>query len=427
MDQLKHKEPQIIFDSSKLKSEADWTKAGEMVFDAPIEFVADGTLYSEIRGMNWFVKNKVPITGEGVMPFMRWVVREKGKVELGILSCSQCHTRLMPDGTVIKGAQGNFPDDRTFAYEQRIAEAKAKNKQSVLKDFREAIRRFYGAPWIKDDASARADRMSVSELASVMEAIVPGSCGRQGTSLFYPAAIPDLIGIKDRLYLDSTGLVRQRSIGDLMRYAALNQGADELTLYNQFRPAGKLPAVSTQSRYSDEQLYALSLYIYSLKPPDNPNKFTALAQKGYEVFMTEACDVCHTPPLYTNNMLLPVYEKLPDKLQFVVSPNSNLPDPKDILNIPINTDPNLAFKTRRGTGYYKVPSLKGLWYRGPFEHNGSVATLEDWFDIRRLRDDYVPTGFRGYAVTTRAVKGHEFGLSIGEEERKALIEFLKTL
>lgn len=415
MAQLKRKEPQVIFDASKLKSEADWTKAGELVFDAPIEFVADGTLYSEIRGMDWFVKNKVPVTTEGVMPFMRWVVREKGKVELGILACAHCHTRLMPDGTIIKGAQGNFPDDRTFGYEQRIAETRSTKKDTVLKGLRSDIRRSYGAPWIKEDTSAKADRMSLSELASVMEAIPPGSCARQGTSIFYPAVIPDLIGVKDRLYLDSTGLGRQRSIGDMMRYAALNQGADELTLYDQFRPAGKLPVASTQSRYSDEQLYALSLYIYSLKPPDNPNKFTALAQKGYEVFMTEACDVCHTPPLYTNNMLLPV-------AGFEVDPRNS-----DVLNIPINTDPNLALKTRRGTGYYKVPSLKGVWYRGPFEHNGSVATLEDWFDIRRLRDDYVPTGFRGFGVTMRAVKGHEFGLSLTLEERTALIEFLRTL
>ena len=415
MDQLKRKEPQVVFDSSKLTSEADWTRAGEQVFDAPIEYESDGTLYSEIRGMNWFVKNKVPVTREGVMPFMRWVVREKGKVELGILACAHCHTRVMPDGTVVKGAQGNFPDDRTFGYEQRIEEAQSKDKDALLKDFRDFIRRSYGTPWVKDDAGARADRMSFSDLASVMEAISPGSCARGGTSPFYPAAIPDLIGLKDRIYLDSTGLGRQRSIGDLMRYAAINQGADNLTLYGQFRPKGKLPAASTQSRYSDEQLYALALYIYSLKPPDNPNKFDALAAKGYEVFMTEACDVCHTPPLYTNNMLLPV-------AGFKVDPRMS-----DVLNIPINTDPNLALNTRRGTGYYKVPSLKGLWYRGPFEHNGSVATLEDWFDLRRLRDDYVPTSFVGFGVTERAVKGHEFGLSLTPEERQALIAFLKTL
>jgi hypothetical protein len=78
-------------------------------------------------------------------------------------------------------------------------------------------------------------------------------------------------------------------------------------------------------------------------------------------------------------------------------------------------------------GYYKVPSLKGVWYRGPFEHNGSVATLEDWFDPNRLRDDYVPTGFKGYGVKSRAVRGHRFGLKLTADEKKALIAFLKTL
>jgi hypothetical protein len=97
------------------------------------------------------------------------------------------------------------------------------------------------------------------------------------------------------------------------------------------------------------------------------------------------------------------------------------------MNIPVGTDPRLTLNTRRGTGYYKVPSLKGLWYRGPFEHNGSVATLEDWFDPRRLRDDYAPTGFRGYGVKSRAVKGHLFWLDLATEDRKALVAFLKTL
>jgi len=99
----------------------------------------------------------------------------------------------------------------------------------------------------------------------------------------------------------------------------------------------------------------------------------------------------------------------------------------DILDVRIGTDPTLTMETRRGTGYYKVPSLKGVWYRGPFEHNGSVATLEDWFDPARLRDDYVPTGWKGFGVTTRAVKGHEFGLNLPPDDKKALIAFLKTL
>jgi hypothetical protein len=63
--------------------------------------------------------------------------------------------------------------------------------------------------------------------------------------------------------------------------------------------------------------------------------------------------------------------------------------------------------------------------RGPFEHNGSIATLEDWFDPQRLRDDYVPTGFSG--GKPRAVKGHTFGLGLSPADRQALIAFLKTL
>ena len=99
----------------------------------------------------------------------------------------------------------------------------------------------------------------------------------------------------------------------------------------------------------------------------------------------------------------------------------------DILPISVGTDSSLALKTRRGTGYYKVTSLKGLWYRSMFPHDGSCATLEDWFDRRRLQDDYVPSGFKGYGVKTRAVKGHAFGLNLSPEDKSALIALLKTI
>jgi hypothetical protein len=260
--------------------------------------------------------------------------------------------------------------------------------------------------------------MTVEEIASVLEAITPGVCARQGSSAFFPARIPDLIGVKDRRYLDSSGFVRHRTIADLMRYAALNQGADLLSLYGDFRPKGDLPDPSTESRYGDEQLYALALYVYSLKPPPNPNKVDALSTQGQKVFAREGCAGCHAPPLYTNNKLTPADGfKAPEEHR----------QRFDVLSMSVGTDPSLTLKTRRGTGYYKVPSLKGVWYRGPLGHGGWVATLEDWFDARRLRDDYVPTGFKGYGVTTRAVKGHEFGLDLSDADRKAMIVFLKTL
>jgi hypothetical protein len=62
-----------------------------------------------------------------------------------------------------------------------------------------------------------------------------------------------------------------------------------------------------------------------------------------------------------------------------------------------------------------------------FGHSGWAATLEDWFDSRRLRDDYVPTGWKPFGARTYPVKGHQFGLDLSEDDRRALIAFLKTL
>ena len=83
-------------------------------------------------------------------------------------------------------------------------------------------------------------------------------------------------------------------------------------------------------------------------------------------------------------------------------------------------------KTRKGTGYYKVPSLKGLWYRGPLEHRARYS-LEEWFDPARFREDYVPKGWNPPDTRARAILGHAYGLNLTAEDKRALIAFLKTL
>jgi hypothetical protein len=83
--------------------------------------------------------------------------------------------------------------------------------------------------------------------------------------------------------------------------------------------------------------------------------------------------------------------------------------------------------TRKGTGFYKVPSLKGVWYRGHYLHDGSLASLEEMFDPNRLKETHVPGGWRPLKSQTRAVKGHEFGLHLEPAEREGLIAFLRTL
>lgn len=429
-DWLKQQDPQVLWGVSydgqshtpPLNTKPDWIKAGELVFDAPIAYDTDPWGASvvgvnDVRDPAWYAAIQPPVGRDGVLPFTRYVIRKKGVVELAQQSCGMCHTRVLKDGTVVKGAQGNFPFDRAAA--ERLEELDHQSdSQALLPQVRKFLRSSFAAPWDHTGFSDRLATMSLDEIADVLRAIPPGMTDRRGSSLFHPVQTPDLIGLKARRYLDHTGLVQQRSIGDLMTYASLNQDVGGLARYGGFVPEGPLPDPMKRTRYSDEQLYALALYLYSLQPPPNPNRFDALAARGRQVFAEQGCTRCHTPPLYTNNRLTPAegFTPTPDRVKEF-----------DILPVSLHTDPTLALETRRGTGFYKVPSLRGVWYRGMFPHDGSCATLEDWFDPRRLRDDYVPTGFRGYEVSHRAVPGHEYGLDLSAADKAALIAFLKTL
>jgi Di-haem oxidoreductase, putative peroxidase len=432
---LKEQEPQVIWgvDSQgashapALGTEADRIRAGELVFDAPIAYDTDpwgSSLVSvdNVRDRAWYAATGTPVGTGGVLPFARYAVRLKGRVELGQQSCAMCHTRVMPDRSIVKGAQGNFPVDQAAAWRLTELAQETANQDPLLAQVRAFLRSSFDAPWLNASPMAALDKFSLADIAGALRSIPPGVTDRSGSSLLNPVQTPDLIGLKERHYLDHTGLVRQRSIGDLMSYATLSQDVGSLARYGGFIPAGNgfaaLPDPIERSRYSDDQLYALALYLYSLESPPNPNKFDSLAARGQEIFRQEGCARCHTPPLYTNNKLT--------LAQGFTAPADEIKE-YEILPVSLNSDPSLALHTRRGTGFYKVPSLKGVWFRGMFPHDGSCAALEDWFDPRRVLGDYVPTGFKGYGVRARPVTGHLYGLNLAPEDRTALIAFLRTL
>lgn len=411
MEWLKQQEPQVAFDASRLKTPGDWIQAGELVFNSPVSFGPVFFGAAEVRNPAFYEGTGMPVAKDGTIPFARWVIRKKGEVELGSMGCNTCHTRVMPDGTVVPGAQGNNPGDRQGAWMLKRSTRFAPPAE-LLKRVRTFAKQFE-VPGLTNDPNRRTQEWTLEEFIAAGAAIPPGVTARAHTSMVLPPQIPDIIGAGERKFLDHTGLVRQESIGDLMRYTTLVQDMMGLARYGDAAPAGK-----PGHRYSDAQLYALAQYVYSLRPPANPNPFDRLAARGKAVFEKARCGTCHTAPLYTNNKLIAAdgYEPTAaDRARFAVASTR------------VGTDPRYALQSRKGTGYYKVPSLKGLWYRGPLEHHGSVATLEDWFDPKRLRDDYVPTGYAGPDGKTRGVKGHDFGLKLGAEDRKALIAFLRTL
>ena len=108
------------------------------------------------------------------------------------------------------------------------------------------------------------------------------------------------------------------------------------------------------------------------------------------------------------------------------------------------------FDEFRSTGGYLNVPLDGLWMRAPYLHNGSVPYLSDLLEPPRARPRVF---YRGYDVydpqrvgfvaegpeaarvgtrydvseTGNSNRGHLWGTELGRQEKRALLEYLKTL
>ena len=429
-DMLRRIGPQPLIEPEKLKTEEDWIKAGQRVFDeasTPQLTVLDPEVIGNLRSPEYLQTQHAAPLPDGSLATLRWVPT-KGGVALSVLICGGCHILFRSDGVRIPGLSARTEVSRARPFRAVGVRADFLESQNrVLRGappfymgagpFGSSLYEAFGVPWLKDDPNRRLKTITESEYNALVTAERNGGAiTRWSGSPLFPAKIPDLVGLRDRKYFDHTATHIHRGIGDLMRYAAQVTFA-EMT---DFGPHHVLSPQTrrVQARMPDEALYALALYLYSLKPPPNPNAFDDAAGAGQNIFAREGCGGCHTPPLYTNNKVT---------LASGFTPPKDKPASIDLLPVSVGTDPGLALSTRKGTGYYKIPSLRGVWYRGHYLHDGSVASLEEMFDPDRLRDTHVPGGYCPPGVQTRAIKGHEFGLKLSNPDRTALIAFLKTL
>ena len=88
----------------------------------------------------------------------------------------------------------------------------------------------------------------------------------------------------------------------------------------------------------------------------------------------------------------------------------------------VGTDPTLGLSPDRGTGFYRVPSLRGVGARPTLLHDGTLPDLRAMFDPARLAPDWT-----GGARAAGAVRGHPFGLDLSDSERAALLTYLQAL
>ena len=223
--------PKPLIEPDALWTEADWITAGQRVFDE-LDHLALRTLDPKCdcggpqpRILSIHRARRSLPTGE--ISAMRWVPTSKG-VALSFSNCS-----ALP-----RGARGGRQHDHRrsgSAGRQHgptpllVAVHQANRIVTSAIPFRMGdepfgmwLYRAFGVPWAKDDIHERLKTMTPAELPGLLAAGARGGAiPRWNGSVFYPAKVPDLIGVKDRKYLDATATHLHRGIGDLMRYAAL--------------------------------------------------------------------------------------------------------------------------------------------------------------------------------------------------------------
>lgn len=208
---------------------------------------------------------------------------------------------------------------------------------------------------------------------------------------------------------------------------------------------------SSEASQVDKQISDVLAYLYTLEPPKFPEKIDAtLARKGGVLFR-DNCGKCHGS--YGGkeeypNLLVPASIIQTDSALYT----SNYQNPQFVtwFNNSWFAQGDHPAKLVPYAGYI-APPLDGIWCTAPYLHNGSVPTLEALLESR-LRPEYWTRDFNKPVFDFKAVgwvfkkqdapggpltynthlkgygnSGHYFGDRLTDPERKALLEYLKTL
>ncbi|MEM6964823.1 MAG: hypothetical protein AAF573_08670 [Bacteroidota bacterium] len=207
---------------------------------------------------------------------------------------------------------------------------------------------------------------------------------------------------------------------------------------------------STAARVAQEKFVHIAAWIRSLEPPKYPEKIdTVLAMEGKAIFLRK-CKGCHgtydAPETYPNKVIS--VDKIgTDPLYASYAADSKIVDWYNKSWFATSSPPSW-FEPEEG---YIAPPLDGLWATAPYLHNGSVPTVyevlnsqarpDKWkrsknskdYDWRKLGWEYkeknLSVGRRVYDTSLPGYnnQGHTYGDHLTEDDRWAVIEYLKTL
>ena len=388
-------------------------------------------------------------------PPVGWVSRSLMGTEIYTSNCSLCHTGQF-DGKVVVGAPNTDLDIQYLV-------------------------------WVLDSA-IRSEKLTVDAVAQVAEAKgrTLGTVERQGVRAWILLARDQVSKKPATRFIGKAGAGRSDNLNGFKRIFGLPEShtalVDLVSVFNQKLKTRSLIDGSMTGDHTARVMLSelqkgrsgrdallnraifddIVAYIEGpLEAPKYPYAIDqALAAKGHAVF-SQSCGRCHgayapDAPSYPNERV--------STRKVGTDPERALAMSPDMVDALENSDYRGLLKIE-GDSAYLAPNLGAVWLTAPYLHNGSVPTLwhllhpearpvafyRRWnaFDPKRVGlvcEEHGPKGAVEcspdekqrthdprtlYRLDTKAWgngnQGHEYGASLPEADKTALLEYLKTL
>ncbi len=375
-------------------------------------------------------------------------------VEFVGLNCAVCHTgqyRLKPSDppTIVLGMPSNTVDlQGYFRFLFACAADERFTPKQILSRLEPDLTWYERQIYPRLIREFRREALRQKEILSYWDAIPRFGPGRIDTFSPYkrllfnlPVQPGDPIGTAD-----FPTLWNQRPrVGMQLHWDGNNTSVEERNLSAAIG-AGFIPPtlnVGAKKRIAE--------WIMDFPPPRYPGPIEeSLSQKGRELYGTQ-CANCHGHP---------DIDGFPAEKVGTVIDSTDVgtdPDREKSFDARMSQSMNTLGRGyewqfenfRDTTGYASMP-LDGVWLRGPYLHNGSVPTLwhlltpqerpdvfyrgNDVFDTDKVGFEWKaetdgPRRFFKFDTSLKgnSRSGHIYGAELSPSEKKALIEFLKTL
>lgn len=368
-------------------------------------------------------------------------VKAKNGEEIVAPNCLQCHAQFF-DGKLVVGLGNSFSDftvnrSATAIFAEKILKGSAANKAKyeAAKNFLDAMKAVSPGLVINTKGVNLADHLA-GALVAHRDPV---------TFKWNDSSMLDIAATAVPSDVPAWWLLKKKNA---MFYNGFGRGD-----FGRFLMASNLLTVTdtAEAREVDSHFNDVLAYILSIKPPVYPKAIDKnLSNEGKGIFIA-TCSKCHGT--YGDkgsypNLLISASVIQTDPLLY--SSNYSSPQFVNWFNKSWFTTGDHPAKLVPFKGYI-APPLDGVWITAPYFHNGSVPNLEAvlnsnirpkyWtrnfdkpvFDYEKngwaFVEESAPGGSSTYNTTVASFgnQGHYFGDKLSDKERKAVIEYLKTL